>query len=313
MTHTPPPEGTGAHESAPQAPNAAREAETRHSPAQGRQAPAGTMPTTQLLDALHAHYIRSEDRQAPTGAGAVFLTEVTAPGSTRRADAVHVGLWQSRGAGEIDVCELKTSRSDWRRELDKPEKAEAWWPYSTRFWIVAPHTSIVPVEELPDGWGLMVPGTRGRRFKTIVKPAIREPRVTVPLLLTLLKCTETTRTNALREQHRRLASAQYEREQQLRRELADATDPDSKRRLDALSELEKALGIEIGSRGWRNHIDPHLAGTAMGEYVRNEQAHAEATRHLDFEARSLERLSEQLAKTAQELRAIHPEAEGSAA
>lgn len=46
-----------------------------------------------------------------------------------------------------------------------------------------------------------MPSSRGRRFKEVVKPADREPRLTVGLLLTPLKNTETTRANAL-QQHR---------------------------------------------------------------------------------------------------------------
>lgn len=271
--------------------------------------PAQPMPTTQLLEALHAHYIRPEDRQNTAGAGAVFLTEVTAPDGTRRADAVHVGLWQSRGAGEIDVCELKTSRSDWRRELDNPAKAEAWSDHCSRFWIVAPHPSVVPVEELPTGWGLMVPGSRGRRFKVIAKPAERKPELTIGLLLTLIKNTETVRTNALREQREHLTAEQYQREKELRRELGGTADPASKRRLDLLDELEAALGVTVGGHTWRNQVSPHLAGTAIGEYVRNRQAHAETTRHLDHDAGTLERLSKQLATAARDIRALHSSTE----
>lgn len=265
------------------------------------------MSTPQLLEALHAHFIKPEDRLAQAGAGAVFLTEVTAPNSTRRADAVHLGLWQSRGAGEIDVCELKTSRSDWRRELDSPAKAEAWWPYSTRFWVVAPSIAVVPPEEVPDGWGLMVPGTRGRRFKTVVKPAVREPELTMGLLLTLIKNAETTRTNALRRQADELSAAHYRREQELRRELATTADPKTKQRLEDLAELEKNLGFKIGSVSWRDQIDPALTGRAMARFVRDEAARENALEGMDFQARSLERMAERLTEAAVDLRAIRGE------
>lgn len=112
------------------------------------------MTTHELNERLHAHFIAPADRLNRSGAGAVYLTEVTAPGTSgRRADAVHVGLWHSRGAGRIDVCELKVSRSDFRRELEQPAKAEAWWPYSTTFCIVSPGVHITPPDELPTGWG----------------------------------------------------------------------------------------------------------------------------------------------------------------
>lgn len=262
------------------------------------------MSTPQLLEALHAHYIRPEDRLAQAGAGAVFLTEVTAPNSTRRADAVYLGLWQSRGAGEIDVCELKTSRSDWRRELDNPAKAEAWWPYSSRFWAVAPSIGVVPPEEVPDGWGLMVPGTRGRRFKTVVKPAVRNPELTMGLLLTLLKNTETTRTNALRQQADQMATEHHRQQQKLRLELASAADPNTKQRLRDFEELERALGFEIGSVSWRGLIDPALTGRAMARFIRDEAAREAALESINFQAQSLERMAERLTEAAADLHAI---------
>ncbi len=271
------------------------------------------MSTPQLLEALHAHFIRPEDRLAQAGAGAVFLTEVTAPNSTRRADAVHLGLWQSRGAGEIDVCELKTSRSDWRRELDSPAKAEAWWPYSTRFWVVAPSVAVVPPEEVPDGWGLMVPGTRGRRFKTVVKPAVRKPKLTMGLLLTLIKNTETTRTNALRQQASDLSAVYYRKEQELRRELATTADPKTKQRLEDLAELEKNLGFQVGSASWRNQIDPALTGRAMARFIRDEAAREDALEGINFQARSLERMAERLTDAAADLRAIRSDTRKAAA
>lgn len=262
------------------------------------------MSTKQLLEQLHAHYIKPADRLSQAGAGAVFLTEVTAPNSTRRADALHLGLWQSRGAGDIDVCELKTSRSDWRRELDNPAKAEAWWPYSSRFWVVAPSTDVVPAEEVPDGWGLMVPGTRGRRFKTVVKPTVREPKLTMALLLTLLKNTETTRTNTMRQLEHRMQQDNYSREEKLRRELATKADPGIQRRLEALEELEKNLGIQIGSSSWKQQIEPALVGRSIGDYIRDAAAHADALDDIGYQAKSLERMAERLTQAAAELRAI---------
>lgn len=263
------------------------------------------MSTPQLLEQLHAHYIKPEDRVSQAGAGAVFLTEVTAPGNSgRRADAVYLGLWQSRGAGEIDVCELKTSRSDWRRELDNPAKAEAWWPYSSRFWVVAPSTDVVPAEEVPDGWGLMIPNPRGRRFKAVVKPAVREPKLSMGLLLTLLKNTETTRTNTMRQLEHRLQQDHYNREEQLRRELTSKNDPEIKRRIDVLEELEKNLGIQIGSSSWKKQIEPALVGRAMGDYIRNEAARDGALEDMTYQAKTLERLAERLTEAAGELRAV---------
>jgi hypothetical protein len=144
------------------------------------------MNTTDLLNALRNHYIKPGDNRP----GCVLLTEVTTPNRSNRADAIHVGVWASRGY-TVDVHELKVSRADFQRELDKPAKAEAWWPHSNTFWIVAPDIGVAPPELLPNGWGLMVPGSRGRRFKTVVEPERRSLQPSTALLAALLVSMET--------------------------------------------------------------------------------------------------------------------------
>lgn len=269
----------------------------------------GEMPTTQLLELLHAHFIRPEDRLSEAGAGAVFLTEVTAPAGRRRADAVHVGLWRNRGAGEIDVCELKTARSDWRRELNNPAKAEEWWAHSTRFWVVAPSTAVVQPDEVPEGWGLMVPPKRGRRFRVIVKPEVREPRLTIDLLLTLIKNTETVRTNQLRRQHREMETKHYRQIQEVRKERP-AADPDTVRKAAALEEFEKALGITLGSTSWQQEVEPRIAGEAMARFIRSEAAAADATADLRWRAASLEQAAKAATEAAATLRRVASRAGG---
>lgn len=50
--------------------------------------------------------------------------------------------------------EVKTSRSDWLRELRTPQKAEAFRRFCSHWWLVA--VDGVVKDDLPDGWGLMV-------------------------------------------------------------------------------------------------------------------------------------------------------------
>lgn len=71
----------------------------------------------------------------------------------RTFDGVSVGLWPSRGL-DIHVYEVKVSRSDWQRELAKPQKAEDAAQVADRFTIVAPR-DVVPVDEVPPTWGLI--------------------------------------------------------------------------------------------------------------------------------------------------------------
>lgn len=52
--------------------------------------------------------------------------------------------------------EVKTSRADWLRELKNLSKAQAWQRYCSHFFVVAPR-GVVRDEEVPVGWGVMVP------------------------------------------------------------------------------------------------------------------------------------------------------------
>jgi len=75
--------------------------------------------------------------------------------TVRTADALAIGLWPSRGL-HLHGFEIKVNRGDWIRELKNPEKAEEMAQFCDFWWIVAPQDIIKP-EEVPAGWGLMVP------------------------------------------------------------------------------------------------------------------------------------------------------------
>lgn len=263
------------------------------------------MTTPELNERLHQHFISEKDQLDLAGAGAVYLTEVTAPGhSGRRADAVHIGLWHSRGAGTVEVCELKVSRADWLKELKEPKKAEAWWPYCHHFWLVVPREGIVKDGELPKGWGLMMPSPRGRRFKVVVKPEERKPedfRLTVPLMVTLLKNTETTRTNALRMQSEKLKAQFYERERTIKRERG-AFDGKDQRRLEILGRLEAALGVELSEYGWERKLEPEGAARALQALARGEVALDIAKGRAESAVRELDRAAGAAREAADRLR-----------
>lgn len=205
------------------------------------------VPTAELLDLLERHYRKpGADRD-----GEVLLREPAAPGTQRRADLVRIGLWRSRGTG-IDVHELKVSRGDWRRELDDKGKAEAWWPYCSRFWIVAPSTDVVPPEELPPGWGLMTPPrtSRGRRFKVEVKATSKDPKLTVPLMMELVRRTDNARLGQIDELNRaHRADVDRQVAEALRLRAEQGLDYHTRHRLEALGKIEELLGVELTTYG----------------------------------------------------------------
>lgn len=105
--------------------------------------------------------------------------------ATRSADAIAMSLWKSRGL-ELQGFEIKASRSDWIRERDSPEKAEAISRYCDRWWLVASDSSIVRDGELPPSWGLLVlQGTENKVSLKTVKEAPVNTSVT-PISRTFL-------------------------------------------------------------------------------------------------------------------------------
>lgn len=89
----------------------------------------------------------------------------------RLMDAMAFGLWPSRGL-EIHGFEIKVSRGDWLRELKQPEKAESFYKFVDRWWIVAPEYVVAKPEELPKTWGFML--AKGGKLKTIVEATAKK-------------------------------------------------------------------------------------------------------------------------------------------
>lgn len=218
-------------------------------------APAPKMTTRDLRDALRRHYCGTTDiadrGPADSTAPELLVEEVAAPGTNRRCDLLRLGIWPSRGHN-IVVHELKVSRSDWLRELDDPAKAEAWWPYCHEFWIVAPH-GIVDVNELPDGWGLMVPpvNARSRRFRVVRPAAVKQPNLTVELLVEIVRRVDNARLAQIAELNRRRDDLIRKAVREARMEAGTAALPtEVAERVALLEKLESALGKPLDDYGW---------------------------------------------------------------
>lgn len=107
-----------------------------------------------MLDALHHRY-----GAVKWGARRFAVAEHVADrpaAAARIADFIAMDMWRTAGVHEIHGCEVKVSRSDWRRELADPWKGAGFIPYVHRWWLAVPDPAIVRPGELPGGWGLMV-------------------------------------------------------------------------------------------------------------------------------------------------------------
>lgn len=175
-----------------------------------------------------------------------FLTEVAdATGFARRhCDALIMSLWPSRGL-EIIGIEVKVSRSDWLRELERPEKAEAIAQWCDRWFLAVGDEEIVKEGELPASWGLYVPSKTGLRCKFPAKQAEPEPQPDRRFLAAVLRSVAAQMIPEAQLQ------AEFMRGRQQGRNDAEAADW-HKRELAELKKtvqnFEKAAGIKITNR-----------------------------------------------------------------
>jgi hypothetical protein len=80
----------------------------------------------------------------------------TGTGASRRLDAVSLGVWPSNGF-TLHGFEIKVERSDVKRELAQPSKADAIARFCDYFWLVVPDMAIVADLVIPENWGILAP------------------------------------------------------------------------------------------------------------------------------------------------------------
>lgn len=168
-------------------------------------------------------------------------------GTGRSADAVAMSLWPSRGL-EVHGFEIKVSRSDWRREAAKPQKAETMASFCDRWWIVAP-PEVVPREEVPPAWGHMT--WDGKRWSTLRAAEKTEANpLTRQFLAALLRRahkTDDAEVEAIVEQRDAERQANFERtvEERLKWRMREHSNLK-----EAVAKFQAASGVEI-EHEWR--------------------------------------------------------------
>lgn len=93
--------------------------------------------------------------------------------ANRAADGVVVGFWPSRGLN-VTGLEVKIHRSDWLRELKKPEKAEDIFQYCDAWYLVTGTDAVAKLEEIPAAWGWIQ--LQGSRLITMKEAPKLEPQ-----------------------------------------------------------------------------------------------------------------------------------------
>ncbi len=197
----------------------------------------------QIVSGLRARY--------PREGWALFFEVRNGTGHARRArtaDAVAVSLWPSRGL-EIHGMEIKLTRSDWRRELKQPEKADAIARYCDRWYLVVGDSTIVEDWTIPPAWGLYGPRGSVSKLRALRAAEKLEPQPIDRLFFAslirkfqdgMVSRTEigqeleaaATRAHADERLHAKVVQTRYERLQ------------------EQLLRFEAASGIRLGENSW---------------------------------------------------------------
>lgn len=162
------------------------------------------MNTAELTRRLAARYSPPEY---------AFFTEIGIDlgRTTRFADGLALGLWPSRGL-RLLAFEVKADRRDFLRELKKPAKAEAIARQCDAFFLVTPKDGVVKdPEEIPEGWGWLVP--RGKGLTTKRKATFKDPD---PLMHRRIVAT------MIRRSHELVQQAQNKRDWETEAKIRDA-------------------------------------------------------------------------------------------
>lgn len=117
-------------------------------------------------------------RKRHEGPAWVVVPEVpngTGSNVSRRADAIALGLWPSRGY-EIHGYEVKVSRGDVRKELNDPSKADAVGRFCDYWWLVVEDLSIIDGLVVPSTWGILAPTLGAEQLAEWVRACGGDPR-----------------------------------------------------------------------------------------------------------------------------------------
>lgn len=195
------------------------------------------LTTEQVRERLHNKY---------AGDGTILLDEVrnsTGSYHCTTADALLFNLWPS-GGFEIHGFEIKVTRNDLLKEIQRPRKAENISQFCDRWWLVVGDKSIVELAELPSHWGLMIPYGNGLSIKK--SPALQKPPPLDPgLLMSIVR--NMYRQNPSAKEIREARQRGYDEGKEEGREEALKDVGEAGEIVKAVRIFEKASGLKVTS------------------------------------------------------------------
>lgn len=173
--------------------------------------------------------------------------------ANRSADCVVVALWPSDGLRIIGI-EIKTSRHDYQRELEKPEKADAIAGYCDAWYLAVEHGVISDLSVVPERWGVLQVTEKGDGLRELKAPVLNDSPRPLDRSFVAAVCKRAQESAAPRAQIKEAEKKGREHGQWQLKHAEEERDKLKKR----LDEFEKASGLRID--GWNG-------GERLGEAV----------------------------------------------
>lgn len=155
------------------------------------------MNATELIDRLHVRYA------APEWASFEEVRDATGTLQRRTVDFYAVNCYPSRY--NTVAVEVKVSRADFMRELERPEKRAGFEAMANEFWFCTP-AGLVKDDEVPEGCGLLVTRGNGLVRKKAAKQRKCDPDKWLWVSLVRRAAEEAARAKELAERDDAIAS-----------------------------------------------------------------------------------------------------------
>lgn len=199
--------------------------------------------TEQVRAALRTRFCQPE--------WALFFEVADGTGASQRrwADAMAMNMWGSRGLA-LHGFEIKVSRSDWKRELANPAKAESIAGLCD-FWTIVAPKGMIPIDELPPGWGLLEVDADLKITQRVTGPKNTDPAMltrsfVASLLRSAAKVDESIIRGAIE-----IARGEWEKTVEDRiRQRTEYLRSDGAEALKLLDEFKEMSGIDLRSYKW---------------------------------------------------------------
>lgn len=182
---------------------------------------------------------------------------------TGSCDYISIGLWNSRGL-DVAGIELKSYRNDWLREMKNPAKAESFFKYCDRWYLLITEEGIAKPEEIPLTWGLLQ--IKGKKIIQVKQaPTLSPQPIDRSFLAALLK--RATQGLIHKSEIQDLRDESYRQGTESRDRESDTNKRNYNKLCEEVSSFETAAGFKINTRYPHS---PEKIGAAVKYVLENE-------------------------------------------